>query len=408
MSIRFRLLTEADVRSVLTMEDLIETMTSALRRFSTGRVVQPVRLTIPISDDSFFATMPSYVRGGPAPGPAQAAGDRPGSDPGLTLNQDVAALGAKLVTVFGANASKGLHSHLASILLMDPETGALQALLDGRYITEARTAAVSAVSSRLLARKTAQSVAILGTGVQARSHLEALSRVHRLRQVTVWSPNKLHREAFVRDAESAAAEAIGTRSRSDADEVGTAPRPDANGVGTASPLDADEVGTGSRPDVNQVRIGLDTQYAVSAVDHAGEAVVGADIIVLATSSPTPVLESGWVKPGAHVISVGACRPTQREMDPALVARGRLFVDSRAAALVESGDVVLGIQDGRFGADHIVAELGELLADEGLARRRSDTEITIFKSLGMAVEDVTAAELAYRRAVERGVGQELSL
>jgi ornithine cyclodeaminase len=137
-------------------------------------------------------------------------------------------------------------------------------------------------------------------------------------------------------------------------------------------------------------------------------VVGADLIVLVTSSPTPVLENGWVKPGAHVISVGACRPTQREMDPALVARARLFVDSRAAALVESGDVVLGIQEGRFTAAHIVAELGELLAQPTPSGRRSDAEVTIFKSLGLAVEDVMAADLAYRRAVERNVGQELTL
>lgn len=341
--VRFRLLTEADVRSVLSMDDLIETMTSALRRFSTGRVVQPVRPTVVIDDVSFFATMPAYVRAGDV---------RPGSDPGLTPGSEAAAMGAKLVTVFGRNSAKNLHSHLASILLLDPETGALLALLDGRYITEARTAAVSAVSSRLLAKKTAQSLAIIGTGVQARSHLDALSRVHKLRQVTVWSPNKLHRDAFV--------------------------------------------------------AGSDPGLTLNAVDHAGEAVVGADIIVLATSSPTPVIENGWVKPGAHVISVGAARPTQREMDPALVARARLFVDSRAAALVESGDIVMGIHDGRFSADHIVAELGELLADEAAPRRRSDTEVTIFKSLGLAVEDVTAAELAYRRAVERNVGQELTL
>jgi len=361
---KFRLLTEADVRAVLTMEDLIETMSSALRRFSTGRVVQPVRPTVEIADDSFFATMPAYVR---ADAPARGSdlgqtGVRPGSDPGLTLNDDSsdsAALGAKLVTVFGRNALRNLHSHLASILLLDPETGALQALLDGRYITEARTAAVSAVSSRLLARKTAASLAIIGTGVQARSHLDALSLVHRLRQVTVWSPNKSHRDAFVDDAKTAIS-------------------------------------------------GSDPGLTLKAVDHAGEAVVGADIIVLVTSSPTPVLENGWVKPGAHVISVGACRPNQREMDPALVARGRLFVDSRRAALVESGDVVLSMQEGRFGADHIVAELGELLADDSLARRRSDTEVTIFKSLGLAVEDVTAAALAYRRAVERNAGQELML
>lgn len=335
MSVRFRLLTEADVKAVLTMEDLIETMASALRHFSAGRVVQPVRPTIPIADDSFFATMPAYVRGGVGP----------------------AALGAKLVTVFGGNAARGLDSHLASIVLLDPETGALQALLDGRYITEARTAAVSAVSSRLLGRKTARSLAIIGSGVQARSHLDALSRVHALRQVTVWSPNKTRRDRFV------------------AETRGQSP---------------------------------DTLQAISAVDHAGEAVVGADVIVLATSSPSPVIENGWVKPGAHVISVGACRPTHREMDPALVARARLFVDSRAAALVESGDIMLGIQEGRFTAAHIVAELGELLADEAPPGRRSDAEVTIFKSLGLAVEDVTAADLAYRRAVERHVGRELTL
>jgi len=330
MSIPFRLLTEKDVKSVLTMDDLIETMASALGRFSKRQVEQPVRTVIPVDGDAaLFANMPAFVRGD-------------GSDA-------KAALGAKLVTVFGANAARGLHTHLASIVLLDHETGALQALLDGRYITEARTAAVSAVSSRLLARPTAASLAIIGSGVQARSHLEALSRVHRLRTVTVWSPNKPRRDQFVAEA-------------------------------------------------NDSRL--------KAVDHAGEAVVGADVIVLVTSSPTPVLESGWVKPGAHVISVGACRPTQREMDPELTARARLFVDSRDAALVESGDVVLGIREGRFGPDHIAGELGDLVngAVEG---RRSNTEITIFKSLGMAVEDVTAADLAYRRAVERGIGRELN-
>ena len=135
--------------------------------------------------------------------------------------------------------------------------------------------------------------------------------------------------------------------------------------------------------------------------------MGADIIVLATASAMPVIESGWVKPGAHVISVGACRPSQRELDPALTARARLFVDSRAAALVESGDVVLGIAEGLFTADHIVAELGELVAGTATGRV-GDADVTIFKSLGLAVEDVMAADLAYRRAVERGVGTELTL
>ena len=337
MPVRFRLLTEADVRSVLTMEDLIEAMSAALAGFSSGRVVQPVRTVIAVKDDAFLGVMPAFVAG---------------SGVGAAADGSAAtALGAKLVTVFNGNHARGLDSHLASIVLMDPETGALVALMDGRYITEARTAAVSAVSSKLLARPTAQSLAIVGSGVQARSHLEALSRVHTFRQVTVWSPQKSHRDQFVAWADSAA-------------------------------------------------------FKVTAVEHAGEAVVGADVVVLVTSSPTPVIESGWVKPGAHVISVGACRPNQREMDPALVARARLFVDSRTAALVESGDVVLGMQEGRFGADHIAGEIGELVG--GAAARRSDTEITIFKSLGLAVEDVTAADLAYRRAVERNIGQDLTL
>ncbi|HEY2904631.1 MAG TPA: ornithine cyclodeaminase family protein [Vicinamibacterales bacterium] len=354
----FRLLTESDVKSVLTMDDLIETMSSALQRFSTGRVEQPIRTVISVSGNhAFFGTMPAFAR-------------------------EPEALGAKLVTVFGANIDKGLPSHLASIVLLDPETGALLALMDGRYITEARTAAVSAVSSRLLARKTASSLAIIGSGVQARSHFEALSRVHRLRQVTIWSPNKAHREDLA--AELAAA----NRSRA--------------GVGP----DWDQAGTGVGPERDRNRTGVGPESVVKAVDHPGEAVVGADIIALVTSSPTPVIETGWVKPGAHVISVGASRPNQREMDPALTARGRLFVDSRAAAVVESGDVVMGIAEGRFTADHIVAELGEVV--NGAAGRRSDTEVTIFKSLGMAVEDVTAADLAYRRAVDKGIGKELTL
>jgi alanine dehydrogenase len=373
VSIRFRVLTESDVKSVLSMDDLIETMGSALERFSSGRVVQPVRPTIAIADDAFFATMPAFVSGPDdartganrgAAGPAEVSGSgRSDGEAGFGARSAAtplpAALGAKLVTVFGRNAARGLHSHLATIVLLDPDTGALLALLDGRYITEARTAAVSAVSSRLLARKTAASLAIIGSGVQARSHLEALSRVHQLRQVSVWSPTKEHRDAFVAQAK---------------------------GPGWGG-------GARAHPDP-------------TAADHAGEAVVGADIIVIACAATTPVLENGWVKPGAHIISVGATRPTHREMDPDLVARARLFVDSRAAALVEAGDIVMGIREGRFGADHIVAELGDLVRDGG--GRTSGTDVTIFKSLGLAVEDVTAADLAYRRAVERGIGVEQTL
>src|SRR4051794_14602218 len=233
MSVRFRLLTEADVKAVLTMDDLIETMASALKRFSTGRVEQPVRTVITVDGDSaFFGSMPAFVRASP--------------------QADRAALGEKLVTVFGANAARGLHTHLATIVLLDPDTGALVALLDGRYITEARTAAVSAVSSQLLARKTSKSLAIIGTGVQARSHLDALSRVHQLRQVTVWSPNKERRDQFVEHA-------IATRSAADGDQVPT-----------GSTAGAERMAIRSAADDDARRIKLDTSYAIGAVDHAGE------------------------------------------------------------------------------------------------------------------------------------------
>lgn len=329
MAQRFRLLTEQHVASLLSMDDLIQAMTSALARFSAGEVQQPVRTVLSVGPQkAWFGVMPACAAEPPQ-------------------------LGAKLVSVFGDNLKKGLPSHLATILLFDPDTGALMAVMDGRFITEARTAAVSAVSAQALARPDASRLAILGTGVQARSHLEALAGVRRLADVRVWSPQARNRERFV-------AEMSGT---------------------VAAPI--------------------------TACDSADAAVRDADVVVLVTASPTPVVDDAWVRPGAHVISVGACRPDQREMDPALVARGRLFVDSRAAALVESGDVVQGIREGRFGAGHVAGELGEVLLGRVAGRRRDD-EVTIFKSLGMAVEDVAAADLVYRRALERGAGTELTI
>ncbi|MEZ5419209.1 MAG: ornithine cyclodeaminase family protein [Vicinamibacterales bacterium] len=326
---RFRLLTEAQVASLLPMADLIAAMETALARFSSGEVLQPVRTVLSVGPaNNFFGLMPAYLAEPPQ-------------------------LGAKLVTVFHHNAARGLPSHLASIVLLDPETGALQALMDGRYITEARTAAVSAVSARFLARTDAATLAILGTGVQARSHLEALTHVRALREVRVWSPTAASRERFIGEM------------------AGRAP------------------------------------ITLKAASSAEAAVSGADIVVLVTSSREPVVDDAWVAPGAHVISVGACRPTEREMAPALVARARLVVDSRAAALVESGDVVQGIREGRFTDAHIAAELGEIVSGRRPGRT-ADGDVTVFKSLGMAVEDVVAADLVFRRAVETGAGTELTL
>lgn len=318
------LLDEAGVRSLLTMDDLIATMGEALADFSAGRVIQPLRTVMEVGrDKSFYGVMPASLPGRPA-------------------------LGTKLVSVFESNSARGLTTHLATIVLMDPETGALLAVMDGRYITEARTAAVSAVSVQHLARPGAGVLALIGSGVQARSHLEAISRVRPLREVRVWSPNAGRVQAFVNVMQP----------------------------GSAAPI--------------------------AAAASAEEAVRGADIVALVSSAKEPVVHGDWIADGAHVCAVGACRPTQREMDAALVARADLYVDSRQAALSEAGDIVLAIRDGAIDASHILAELGDVVSGREPGRT-SATAVTIFKSLGMAVEDVAAAHLVYERAAAAGTG-----
>ena len=324
------LLSEQDVRIVLSMDDLIGAMHTAVVQFSTGQVAQPLRMVVEVGAQAgVFAAMPACVADA-------AAGGSP-------------ALGAKLVTVFGGNAAAGLPTHLATIVLLDPDTGELLAVMDGRFITEARTAAVSAVATRLLAREDASTLALIGSGVQARSHLDALGRVRALRDVRVWSPNEERRGAFAREMQPRA------------------------------------------------------RVPVRSCGSAREAVDGADIVVLATAAREPVVRSEWIMDGAHVCAVGACRPDQREMDTALVSRGRLFVDSRTGALAEAGDVILPIEEGAFDAAHIAGEVGELAAGR-VAGRSHREDVTIFKSLGMAVEDVAAAHLAYVKAAERGLGR----
>jgi alanine dehydrogenase len=219
-------LSEADVRRVLPMSDLIEAMQRALVEFSAGRVQQPLRSVLQVgSAHAFFGVMPAFI---PASG----------------------ALGTKLVTVFGSNAARGLPSHLATILMLDSETGQLLAVMDGRYVTEARTAAVSAVSAKLLARRNAATLALIGSGVQARSHLEALAEVRQLREVRVWSPRAESRRTFISDMQP--------HSR--------APIVDA--------------------------------------ESAHDAVAGADLVVLATASREPVVMDEWIDAGTHICAVG--------------------------------------------------------------------------------------------------------
>ena len=307
------------------MDDLIAAMETALDQYSSGGVRQPLRSVVDIGGGhAFYAVMPAYIA-------------RPPS------------LGTKLVSVYHSNAARGLPSHLATIVLLDPETGGLQALMDGRYITEARTAAVSAASAKHLARPDARVLAVLGSGVQARSHIEALVRVRTFEEVRVWGRDAGRVRALL--------EAIG-------------PQGPARLIAAAS--------------------------AHAAAD-------GADVIALVTASREPVLARADVRDGAHICAVGACRPDEREMDTALVRDARVFVDSRVGALAEAGDLVIPINQGAIDASHIAGELGDVFGGRTPGRRTA-AEITIFKSLGMAVEDVAAARLVFDRASERGLGR----
>jgi alanine dehydrogenase len=292
-------LEESTVGRLLSMEEVIPAMERALADFSSGTVVQPVRTMIPVAEhQGFLGLMPAYT----------------GS-----------ALGAKLVAFYPRNTS--VPTHHATILLFEPETGEPLVTMDGRLITEVRTAAVSAVATNHLARAAASVLTIIGSGVQARSHLEALRLVREFREVRVWSPRRA--AAFAEE------------------------------------------------------------HGVDAAASAEEAVRGADVVVTATTSPTPVLSGEWLSPGAHINAVGAPRPDWRELDDEVLRRAKVYVDSREAAMKESGDVIA--------AREVLAEIGEVIsgAEQG---RRSAEEVTLFKSLGLAVEDVATAELVYRNAL----------
>ena len=290
-----RYLDEAAVRRALPMKDLIPVMEQALTDLSAGRVVQPVRKVIPVEDHhGFFAVMPGYA----------------------------GVLGAKLVTFYPGN--REIPTHHAVILLFKPETGEPLAIMDGRLITEMRTAAVSAVATKYLAREDASVLGILGSGVQAGSHLEGLGLVRKFREVRVWSPRNA----------AAFAERTGAR----------------------------------------------------VAKTAREAMEGADVIVVATSSTTPVLHGEWLSPGTHVNAVGATRPDWRELDDAVMQRARLYVESREPASRESGDVIA--------AGEIFAELGEVVSGARPGRQTRD-EITLYKSVGVAVEDLASAALVVK-------------
>ncbi|HEV8611801.1 MAG TPA: NAD(P)-binding domain-containing protein [Thermoanaerobaculia bacterium] len=294
------ILDEDDVRRLLSIRDLVPAVERALAELSAGRAVQPLRTVIPVADhEGFLGVMPAYA----------------------------GALGAKLVTFFPDN--RDVHTHHAIVVLFRPETGEPLVIMDGRLLTEMRTGAVSAAATKALARADASVLAILGSGVQARSHLEALRLVRNFREVRVWSPRRAKEFA--------------------------------------------------------------EEFVVQAADSAEGAVRGADVVVVATTSKTPVLHGEWLSPGAHVNAVGASRPDWRELDDDVLSRARIFVESREAASRESGDVIA--------AGRIDGEIGEVFAGKAPGRT-SAQEITLFKSVGVAVEDLAAADLVYRAATRK--------
>lgn len=264
------------------------------------------------------------------------------------------AFAVKIVAVYPKNPAKhGLPTVAATIQVSDPRTGLPLAYLEGAYVTAVRTGAVSGVATKYLARKTARRVAVFGAGVQARTQLMAVRAVVPVEAVVVYDPVQKAAQAYAREMEQ--------------------------------------------------QLGVRVQVA----SNPSDAVRGADIIVTATTSPTPVFDADLVAEGTHVNAIGAFTPTTRELGSNLIRRAKLVVDSVEAALTEAGDILIPIREGVIGKEHIYAELGEMVLGRKPGRT-SDADITVFKSVGLALQDVAVATQLYRKALEQGVGTEIPL
>jgi ornithine cyclodeaminase len=316
-----------DVARLLPMAPCIDLMAEALAALARGEALLPLRTVLRLhSGRDAFAAMPAVL----------------GS-----------AIGAKIITVFPGNEATPYESHIGVVLYFDDLHGRLLAIIDASTITAIRTAAVSGVATRLLAREDATDLAILGTGVQAMTHLEAMRCVRPIGRVRIWSRSRANGERFARTAES--------------------------------------------------------RFAVQVVvaGSAEEAVRDAHIICTTTSSREPVLHGAWLAPGAHVNAVGASLSAARELDTNAVVRSRLYVDRRESAMAEAGDFLIPRDEGEITNEHIVGELGEVVLGR-VAARTSPGEITLFKSLGLAIEDIASARFIYERARETGAGTWIEL
>lgn len=317
------------IESLLSMPACIELMEQALASLARGEVILPLRPVIRIPGSAnAFAVMPAY-------------------------SSALRAAGAKLISVFPANHGTELDSHQGVVALFDGSNGRPLAIMDAASITAMRTAAVSGVATRRLARADAQSVLIVGAGVQGGTHIDAMLAARPFRRVMVWSRTAAHAEALVTDAR--------------------------------------------RRHPERIEPATDLRAAVAE----------ADVICTVTASREPVLAGEWLRPGTHINAVGASVPAARELDTAAVKRSRIYVDRRESALAEAGDLLVPMREGAISAADIRAEIGEVLSGAATGRG-SDDEITLFKSLGLAIEDLACARFLYDSATAQGVGARVTL
>jgi len=322
-------LSEQQVQSLIDIDELIDALAQAHVQYSTGNAVMPVRLVVPLPQiQGRITSMPGF------------------------LTEDK-ALGMKVVTYFQDNPKNNLPAILATIMLFSAETGKIIATMDGSYITAIRTACASAMATNALANPQTGELGILGAGVQARTHIQALIRVRKIEKIKLYSPSGASAAAVKKEMES------------------------------------------------QVKCAIDV------ANSAEEAVRGADLVVTATTAKEPILRSAWLKPGLHINAVGSHRPDLREIDGATLARAKIIVDSRDAIMAECGDILLALKEKSIAENAIHAEIGEVLAKVKPGRTDQD-EITLYKSVGIAIQDVAAANLVYRKALDKGVGTTVEL
>jgi len=319
------ILNHSDVEELMPVRECIPVMEDALAGLARGEAHQPLRMIIqPPGATGDMALMPSYRSGGRA------------------------AYGLKAVCFFAGNPARGLDSHQGGVMLFSAETGELLALMNASAITAIRTAAVSGVATRLLARKDASELAIIGSGVQAGAHLEAMSCVRSIKRARVASLTLDHARRFV------------------------------------------------------ARLAPRYSFPIEPVESVEAAVRGADLIVTATTANEPILKREWIGDGTHLNVVGSSIPTTREVDTSTMVAASLFVDRRESTLNEGGDYLFAMREGAIGPDHIRGEIGELLIGKQPGRT-SPEEITLFKSLGLAIEDLASAAFLYRKATENQAG-----